>query len=125
MNLSLIHLRRITTLVVCFLMVTVFNPLLANEIAPLKKSLRLAVIYIEEPPYIYMDGSSEYVGILPQLAQALSRELALDLTYLPTPRKDLEKSVIDERADMTWLSPDWVGDEKRLLFGANVCFKIC
>jgi polar amino acid transport system substrate-binding protein len=101
-------------------MVTVFNPLLANEMDPPNNKLRLAVIYIEEPPYIYQSGTSEYIGILPQLAKALSRELSLELTYLPTPRKDLEKSVIDERADMTWLSPDWVGDEKRLLFSDPV-----
>ena len=96
------------------------NPLWANETDPLDKKLRLAVIYIEEPPYIYTGGASEYVGILPRLAQALSRELKLDLIYLPTPRKDLEKSVVEGRADMTWLSPNWVGEEDSLLFSDHV-----
>ena len=120
MNLSLIHLQRFTTLVILCWIVTVNVPLLANEVDPPNNTLRLAVIYIEEPPYIYQDGTSEYIGILPQLAKALSRELSLELIYFPTPRKGLEKSVIDGRADMTWLSPDWVGDEKRLLFSDPV-----
>ena len=101
-------------------MAAVIKPVWANEMGPLNKKLRLAVIYIQEPPYIYTDDNSGYVGVLPKLAQALSRELELELTYLPTPRKDLEKSVIEGRADMTWLSPNWVGAEDLLLFSDPV-----
>lgn len=116
MNLPLLYLRGFAILTVFCWMPVATNSLLAKEIDPLNKTLRLAVIYVEEPPYIYTDDMSEYVGIVPKLAQALSRELELDLTYLPTPRKGLEQSVIDERADMTWLSPDWVVEKESLLF---------
>ncbi len=97
-------------------MAAVINPVWANEMGTLNKKLRLAVIHIQEPPYIYIDDNSDYVGVLPNLSQALSRELALDLVFLPTPRKDLEKSVKEGRADMTWLSPEWVGTQEGLLF---------
>jgi polar amino acid transport system substrate-binding protein len=106
-------------LIFCWVTAVSF-PLWANESDPLNKTLRLAVIYIEEPPYIYLDDGSEYIGILPKLAQALSRELALDLTYLPTPRKGLEQSLINDQADMTWLSPDWVVKGELLLFSDPV-----
>lgn len=78
--------------------------------------LRLAVIYVEEPPFIYTIKDSEYRGIVPSLARALSRELGLRLEFLPTPRKGLEQSLLDGRADMTWLSPDWALNKKQLIF---------
>lgn len=120
MNLSFIRSQSFVISVVFCWVAAVVHPVLATELDPLNKKLRLAVIYIEEPPYIYLDGSSEYIGILPKLAQALSRELALDLTYLPTPRKGLEQSLINDQADMTWLSPDWVGKDEPLLFSDPV-----
>lgn len=86
-------------------MYTVIPFAVGDETAVVDKTLRLAVIFIEEPPYIYVDENAEYLGMLPNLAKAFSCELALDLRYLPAPRKDLEKSVIEGRADMTWLSP--------------------
>lgn len=94
-------------------MLWVNSPLWA---APADKVLRLAMIHIEEPPFIYTSSSSEYLGIVPSLAKALSRELNLRLEYLPIPRKGLEQSLIDEKADMAWLSPDWVLNKEQLIF---------
>ncbi|MEP1445907.1 MAG: transporter substrate-binding domain-containing protein [Paraglaciecola sp.] len=93
------------------------TPLLANESA---KVLRLAVIYVEEPPFVYTKNSSEYLGIVPSLARALSRELGMRLEFLPTARKGLEQSLIEEKADMTWLSPDWVMNKDKLIFSDSV-----
>jgi polar amino acid transport system substrate-binding protein len=99
--------------VITFFMVGVSAPLMA---APADKTLRLAVIYIEEPPFVYTSASSEYLGIVPRLAEALSRELNLKLEYLPIPRKGLEQSLLDGKADMAWLSPDWVLNKEQLIF---------
>jgi polar amino acid transport system substrate-binding protein len=98
----------------------VTTPLLADEVTPTGKTLRLAVIYIEEPPFIYTTPNSEYRGILPSLAVALSRELNLELEYLPIARKGLEQSLIDGKADITWLSPEWVTNKQQLIFSEPV-----
>lgn len=93
------------------------TPLLANDNA---KVLRLAVIYLEEPPFVYTKNDSEYLGIVPSLARALSRELGMRLEFLPTARKGLEQSLIDGKADTTWLSPDWVMNKSKLIFSDSV-----
>ncbi|MCF2948613.1 transporter substrate-binding domain-containing protein [Paraglaciecola aquimarina] len=90
----------------------------ANELISNDKLLRVAVIYIEEPPYLYTDANHHYHGIFPSLAQALSRELGLELKYVPTGRKGLEKVLLDDEADMTWLSPKWVSKDTKLQFSA-------
>ena len=115
-----IDLRTLANLALLCLMFAVIPSAVGDETTGVDKKLRLAVIYIEEPPYIYLDENAEYVGMLPNLAKALSRELDLELSFLPTPRKDLEKSVIEGRADMTWLSPSWVINESALVFSDPV-----
>jgi polar amino acid transport system substrate-binding protein len=106
--------------ILVFWLFVVVTPLLANESAQSAKALRLAVIYIEEPPFVYTTTSSEYRGIVPSLAKALSRELGLTLEYLPTPRRGLEQSLIDGKADITWLSADWVTHKEQLIFSDPV-----
>jgi polar amino acid transport system substrate-binding protein len=115
-----IQVSKITFLSFLGLLLVLSAPLVANEDMLTKKQLRLAILYTDEPPYIYLDNNSDYVGILPDLAQALSLEMDLELSFVPTPRKGLEKSVIDGRADMTWLSPNWVLDDAPLVFSKSV-----
>jgi hypothetical protein len=50
--------------------------------------------YVEEPPFIYTENTEKYKGIVPYLAQALSRALDLELKYIPTSRKGLEATII-------------------------------
>ncbi|MDU0352661.1 transporter substrate-binding domain-containing protein [Paraglaciecola aquimarina] len=84
------------------------NSALAKEPTATDKSLRLAVIHIEVPPYIYTDENQEYKGIYPLVAQALGREMGLQLIYVPTARNGLEELISEGKADLTWLSPNWV-----------------
>jgi polar amino acid transport system substrate-binding protein len=98
----------------------VSSPLLAEVTAQTDKTLRLAVIYIEEPPFIYTSPTSEYMGIVPSLAKALARELNLQLEFLPIPRKGIERSLINDDADIAWLSPVWVKNKKQLIFSDSV-----
>jgi polar amino acid transport system substrate-binding protein len=103
-----------------FWMFLVTTSLLADEGGQAAKTLRLAVIYVEEPPFVYTTSNSEYRGIIPELAQALSRELNLELEYLPMPRKGLEQSLLNGKADVTWLSPEWVTNKEQLIFSDPV-----
>jgi polar amino acid transport system substrate-binding protein len=120
MNLFQVYITapRLKTFV--FWMAVVTTSLLADEGGQAAKTLRLAVIYLEEPPFVYTTSDSEYRGIVPSLAQALSRELNLELEYLPTPRKGLEQSLLNGKADVTWLSPEWVTNKEQLIFSDPV-----
>jgi polar amino acid transport system substrate-binding protein len=53
------------------------------------KKLRFAIVYVEEPPFIYTSDKPKYTGVVAYLAQALSRELDLELEFAPTSRKGL------------------------------------
>jgi polar amino acid transport system substrate-binding protein len=90
MNLFQVYIPASSLKFFVFWMAVVTTSLLADEGGQAAKTLRLAVIYIEEPPFVYTTSNSEYRGIIPELAQALSRELNLELEYLPMPRKGLE-----------------------------------
>mgnify|MGYP003646531734 CR=1 FL=1 len=120
MNLSQVDLPAHWLKILVLLMGMVIMPILADEITQAGKTLRLAVIYIEEPPFIYTSTTSKYQGIVPSLAMALSRELNLELEYLPIPRKGLEQSLIDGKADIAWLSPEWVTNKEQLIFSVPV-----
>lgn len=85
-----------------------------------EQPLKFAAIFIEEPPYIYLDKASDYQGIIPEIAKALSRELNLKLDYLPTSRKGLEAAIKSEKADVTWLSASWVNDAEQFAFSDTV-----
>ncbi len=80
------------------------------------RAIRFAVIYTEEPPYVYSNQMSEYNGIIPKVVEALGRELSFDVAFFPTSRKGLEASIIKGQADFTWLAPEWSQDTERLIF---------
>ena len=92
----------------------------ANAVEKNSNVLRMAVIYIEEPPYIYSKGESGYQGIYPSLAKKLGLELNLNIEFVPTGRKGLEQSIIEGKADVTWLSPDWVENKEQFVFSAPI-----
>lgn len=120
MNFPLVYSPKqwLKILVFCWLFVSA--SLLSSEGEENVNTLRLAVIYIEEPPFVYTTNSSEYRGIVPSLALALSRELDLKLEYFPISRRGLEQSLLDEKADIAWLSPDWVKNKDQLIFSEPV-----
>lgn len=120
MNLSQVRLSARWLKIIIFYLCAVSSPLLAEVTSQTDKTLRLAVIYVEEPPFIYTSPSSGYKGIVPSLAKALSRELNLALEFLPTPRRGLERSLINGDADITWLSPAWVTNKEQLIFSDPV-----
>jgi polar amino acid transport system substrate-binding protein len=62
--------------VICWLLASSGN-LWADDGAETPTNLRFAIVYVEEPPFIYTENTEKYKGIVPYLAQALSR--ALDL----------------------------------------------
>jgi polar amino acid transport system substrate-binding protein len=92
----------------------------ADDSVETPQNLRFAIVYVEEPPFIYTENTYKYKGIVPYLVQALSRELDLELKYIPTSRKGLEATIISGQADVTWLSPEWVNDKEKLIFSNSV-----
>jgi polar amino acid transport system substrate-binding protein len=84
------------------------------------RAIRFAIIYTEEPPYVYSNKMSEYNGIIPKVVQALGRELSFDVAFFPTSRKGLEASIIKGQADFTWLAPEWSQNTERLIFSEPV-----
>ena len=82
--------------------------------------LRFALVSTEEPPFIYSDSEHELTGIVPSLAQALSRDLVLELEYVPISRKGLEQGIRSGKADVAWLSPDWVENKQQLIFSTPI-----
>ncbi|WP_233267301.1 ABC transporter substrate-binding protein [Paraglaciecola sp. L3A3] len=117
---SLSRIQMFFVLANYFLTLICINGVKANELIPENKLLRVAVIYIEEPPYLYTTEEYQYKGIFPSLAEALSRELDLELSYVPTPRNGLEKTLESDQADMTWLSPKWVKNGSNLQFSVPI-----
>jgi polar amino acid transport system substrate-binding protein len=108
--------------VICWLLASSGN-LWADDGAETPTNLRFAIVYVEEPPFIYTENTEnteKYKGIVPYLAQALSRALDLELEYIPTSRKGLEATIISGQADVTWLSPEWVNDKEKLIFSNPV-----
>jgi polar amino acid transport system substrate-binding protein len=103
-------------LVVCWLLACSEN-LWADDGAETPTNLRFAIVYVEKSPFIY---TYKYKGIVPYLAQALSRALDLELEYIPTSRKGLEATIVSGQADVTWLSPEWVNDKEKLIFSNPV-----
>lgn len=85
-----------------------------------KKELSFAVVFVEEPPFIYHNQTDTYRGVIPDIMQALGNELSLTLDYIPTPRKGLEDQITSGRADVSWLSPDWVSDETKVVFSKSL-----
>lgn len=85
-----------------------------------KKTLDFAVVFVEEPPFIYHNQTDTYRGVIPDIMQALGNELSLTLNYIPTPRKGLEDRIASGRADVAWLSPDWVNDETKMVFSKSL-----
>jgi polar amino acid transport system substrate-binding protein len=110
----------------CFAKLTIFwlfffnSNLWADSDTHTPKKLRFAIVYVEEPPFIYTSDKSKYTGVVAYLAQALSRELDLELEFAPTSRKGLETTIIDGHADATWLAPEWVNDKENLIFSEPV-----
>lgn len=120
MKLSRYCLHRFSAkLVICWLLASSGN-LWADDGAGTPANLRFAIVYVEEPPFIYIENTDKYKGIVPYLVQALSRELDLELEYIPTSRKGLEATIISGQADVTWLSPEWVNDKEKLIFSNPV-----
>jgi polar amino acid transport system substrate-binding protein len=106
-------------LVICWLLAPSGN-LWADNGVKTTQNLRFAVVYVEEPPFIYTENTYKYKGIVPNLVQALSRELDLEAEFIPTSRKRLEATIISGQADVTWLSPKWVNDKEKLIFSNPV-----
>jgi polar amino acid transport system substrate-binding protein len=52
--------------------------------------MRFAVIYSEEPPHVYSNKVFKYVGIVPELVEAVGRELGFKVEFFPTSRKGLK-----------------------------------
>lgn len=84
------------------------------------RAMRFAVIYTEEPPYVYSNPKSEYNGIVPKVVEALGRELSFDVEFFPTSRKGLEASIIKGQADFSWLAPEWSQNTEKLIFSDPV-----
>ncbi|MGK0268932.1 MAG: polar amino acid transport system substrate-binding protein [Paraglaciecola sp.] len=105
--------------IICWILVFSSN-LWADDGVDPAQTLRFAVVHVEEPPFIYTRNNSGYEGIVPNLAIALSRELALELEFLPTSRKGLEATIISGQADITWLSPEWISGKDQLIFSDPV-----
>lgn len=84
------------------------------------RAMRFAVIYTEEPPYAYSNQMSEYKGIIPTVVEALARELSFEVEFFPTSRKGLEATIINGRADFSWLAPEWSENTDKLIFSDPV-----
>ena len=80
------------------------------------RAIRFAVIYTEEPPYVYSNEVSQHVGIVPELVEAVGRELGFKVKFFPTSRKGLEASIMTGQADFSWLAKEWVQNSEDFVF---------
>jgi polar amino acid transport system substrate-binding protein len=80
------------------------------------RAIRFAVIYTEEPPYVYSTEVSKHVGIVPELVEAVGRELAFKVEFFPTSRKGLEAAIMTGQADFSWLAKEWVQNSEDFVF---------
>jgi polar amino acid transport system substrate-binding protein len=120
MNVLISRVQPIFTNLIRCLLIFYSGFLWADSELITSQKLRFAVIYVEEPPFIYSHNTAEYQGIVPSLIAALGRELNVEVEYVPISRKGLEAGIIAGRADVTWLSPDWVENKQQLLFSDPV-----
>ncbi|MGS2721707.1 substrate-binding periplasmic protein [Paraglaciecola aestuariivivens] len=103
----------------CLVLTSTASPYAQQQIS--NKTLRLAVIYNEEPPFLFTDKNNQFQGILPELAQALSRELNVRIEYVPTPRKGLEQVILSGQADLGFLPKEWIVNSAKMAF-SNAAF---
>ena len=120
MKLSRYYLHCFPAKLVIYWLLASSGNLWADDGTETPTNLRFAIVYVEEPPFIYTENNDKYKGIVPYLAQALGRELDLELEYIPIYRKGLEATIIGGQADVTLLSPEWVNDKEKLIFSNPV-----
>lgn len=117
---TLLRLLKFKLLLLCIWLLGANTPLGAFHLIDASKQLRLAVIFNQEPPFFYTDENNLAKGIVPSLANALSRELGLELLIVPAPRKNIEKAIITEQADIALMPIEWANYTDLLIFSESV-----